>query len=153
MRTLLCPTPEDTLRVGRSLGQRVGPGTVVALIGDLGAGKTVLARGLAAGLGVTTRVQSPTFVLVQAHGGGRLPFWHADLYRLGDATELEQLGLDEILGGDGVVVMEWADRFPELLPPDHLVVRLDEVAGPGSARRVTLSATGPYHEPLEAVDD
>jgi tRNA threonylcarbamoyladenosine biosynthesis protein TsaE len=119
------------------------------LHGDLGAGKTVLAKGVGAGLGVTTRVQSPSFILVQAHLGGRLPFWHVDLYRIGDPSELEQLGLDELVEGDGVTVIEWAERFPDALPPDHLKVGLE---GEGNERTIAIRATGPRHRPLERVD-
>jgi len=149
VRTILADTPEHTFAVGVALGRAAFPGAALALVGDLGAGKTVLARGVGAGLQVTTRVQSPSFILVQTHHGGRLPLWHADLYRLGDASELDQLGLDELLDADGVVMVEWADRFPELLPEDHLLVRLVDL---GQARRLELGATGPRHRPLEGID-
>ena len=135
----------------RALGQRVGeicvPGTVVALVGDLGTGKTVFAKGVGAGLAVPGRIVSPTFVVIQAHEGGRLPFWHADLYRLGEASDLEQLGLDEVLEGDGVVLVEWADRFPEALPNDRLEVRLEDHA---TGRCVSIIGFGPRHLALEA---
>lgn len=108
-------------------------------------GKTVLAQGVGAGLGVTSVVRSPTFILVAAHEGGRLPLWHADLYRLGSVDEVEQLGLDEILEGDGVAVLEWADRFPEALPADVLWIRFAEV---GDGRVLTLDPTGPRHREL-----
>lgn len=140
-----CATADDTFALGTRLGRSAGPGTVVALIGDLGAGKTVFARGVGEGLAVRTRVSSPTFVIVQSHTGGRLPLWHADLYRLEDAEEIEQLGLEELIAGDGVVLIEWADRFPELLPADHLRV---ELHGDGEGREVHLTATGPRAEAL-----
>jgi tRNA threonylcarbamoyladenosine biosynthesis protein TsaE len=136
----------ETLALGEALGRAARPGTVVALIGDLGAGKTVFARGFAAGLEVSTRVQSPTFIILHAHEGGRLPFWHADLYRLGGADDVEQLGLDEVIEGDGAVLIEWADRFPELLPADRLDVTLEHL---DVGRRITVEATGPHHAPLE----
>ncbi|MCO4743570.1 MAG: tRNA (adenosine(37)-N6)-threonylcarbamoyltransferase complex ATPase subunit type 1 TsaE [Proteobacteria bacterium] len=140
-----CPNPEDTEALGASLGRHAMPGTVVALSGDLGAGKTVFARGVGAGLGVTTRVQSPSYIIVQSHEGGRLPFAHADLYRLGDADELEQLGLDDVLDAGGMVLIEWAERFPEVLPTDHVVCVIREVA---DGRAVELSATGPSAQQL-----
>lgn len=149
MRTVHTTSAEHTRALGAALGRAARPGTVIALQGELGAGKTVLAKGVGEGLGVATRVQSPTFILVQAHGGGRLPFWHADLYRLGEAGELVHLGLDELLEGGGVVVIEWADRFPEVLPADRLEVRL---SGEGDRRTVVLRATGPRHRALEHVD-
>src|SRR5262245_17277431 len=113
MWTTRCATPADTLRLGESLGRRVGPGTVISLTGDLGAGKTVFARGFGAGLGVTTRITSPTFIIVAAHEGGRLPFWHADFYRVGDAGEIDALGMSV---DHGVLLVEWGERFPEALP-------------------------------------
>jgi tRNA threonylcarbamoyladenosine biosynthesis protein TsaE len=118
----------------------------VALEGDLGAGKTVFARGVGAGLGVTTRVQSPTFVLVRTHEGGRLPFWHADFYRLNDKEDLRYLGLNEFLGGGGVLVIEWADRFVEWMPEEHIHVQFEQTV-PGS-RLIRWSAVGPAHNLL-----
>ncbi|MBW1880810.1 MAG: tRNA (adenosine(37)-N6)-threonylcarbamoyltransferase complex ATPase subunit type 1 TsaE [Deltaproteobacteria bacterium] len=149
MRTLHSFGPEDTWALGAAIGRAAFPGTVVALQGELGAGKTVLAKGIGAGLAVTTRVQSPSFILVQAHLGGRLPFWHVDLYRVGDVSELEQLGLDELVEGDGVTVIEWAERLSEAMPPDHLQVHLE---GEGNERAITIRGTGPRHRPLEEVD-
>lgn len=146
MRTLHLDGPDDTHALGERLGRAAHPGARLALIGDLGAGKTSLVRGLAAGLGVPGRVQSPTFVVVQIHEGGRLPLWHADLYRLGGADELVLLGLDE--PGDAVVAVEWADRFPETLGDDHLEIHLSDE---GEGRRAELRATGPRHAALEAA--
>ena len=147
MRTVRTQGPEQTHALGVALGRAAFPGAVIALSGDLGAGKTVLAKGLGAGLDVPTRVQSPTFVLVQAHPDGRLPLWHCDLYRIGDG-EIPNLGLDDLIGGDGVVVIEWAERFPALLPDDHLEIRLE---GTGDERTIELRATGPRHAALEGV--
>ena len=146
MRTILLKTAEDTHALGFRLALAAGPGTFLALVGDLGAGKTALVRGLGEGLAIPSRVQSPTFLLVQVHEGGRLPLWHADLYRLSDLDELEILGLDEHL--DGVVAVEWADRFPDALPADRLEVRLHHDP---RGRRAELHATGPRHAALEVV--
>jgi tRNA threonylcarbamoyladenosine biosynthesis protein TsaE len=147
MPIVRCPRHEDTFALGERVGRAAIAGTVVALIGDLGAGKTVFARGVGSGLGVGTRVQSPTFVIVAAHEGGRLPFWHVDLYRVG-AEDLPGLGLGEVLDQPGVVVVEWGDRFPDLLPSDRLEVRIDEE---GSERRIRVDATGPRHAHLEGA--
>jgi len=147
MTALYTTSAEGTYALGERLGRLATPGTVVALVGDLGAGKTVFSRGVGAGLGVQTRVCSPTFIIVQTHEGGRLPFWHADFYRLDQVEDLEQLGLDDILEAGGVAVIEWADRFPEVLPEDRLEIRLDEA---DEGRRVTLRGTGPLHRDLEA---
>jgi tRNA threonylcarbamoyladenosine biosynthesis protein TsaE len=148
MNTVLTRNESETFALGARLGRAAEPGIVVALIGELGAGKTVFARGVGEGLAVETRVSSPTFILVQTHEGGRLPYWHADFYRLTHLEDLEQLGLDEVLEGAGVTVIEWADRFPDALPVDRLEVRFDDDV---EGRRITLRATGPRHEALEAI--
>jgi tRNA threonylcarbamoyladenosine biosynthesis protein TsaE len=136
------------MALGRRLGAYATPGTVVALVGDLGAGKTLFSRGVGEGLGVPSRVNSPTFVLAMLHTGGRLALWHADFYRLADVEELEQLGLDEAMEGDGLVLVEWADRFEAWMPSDHLRLTLTEH---GEGRRVQVQATGPRHRALEAI--
>lgn len=141
-------TPDETFALGVGLGERAFPGTVFALTGDLGAGKTALVRGIAAGLGAPGRISSPTFGLVHAHPGGRLPLIHADWYRLGAAEEVEDSGLFE-LGHDGVLAIEWADRFPEVLPEDHLVVALSEA---GEGREVVFRAHGAMHRVFEGLD-
>ncbi|MCB9678529.1 MAG: tRNA (adenosine(37)-N6)-threonylcarbamoyltransferase complex ATPase subunit type 1 TsaE [Alphaproteobacteria bacterium] len=138
-------TPEAMEALGRALGEAAPAGTVIALHGDLGAGKSVLARGIARGLGIGGRIPSPTFILVAEYTEGRLPLHHCDLYRLSDPDELVNLGLDEVLGGDGVVVVEWAERFPEILPADHLEVR---IAIDGEARDVAIAGTGPVSQRL-----
>ncbi len=134
-------SPAETRAFGHRLGECAEQGCVAALVGDLGAGKTCLSQGIAAGLGVQGPITSPTFVIVQAYPDGRLPFFHADYYRLGEESELTELGLDEILEGEGVAAVEWADRFWETLPADHLRLSL-EFGGPLS-RRLTVEATGP----------
>lgn len=139
MIQIRCADEAATFALGRRLGEVARPGTAVALDGDLGAGKTVFARGVGAGLAVATRVNSPTFVLVAQHEG-RLPLWHADLYRLGDGTELDHLGLDQAI--EGVLLVEWASRFAEALPDDHLAISLGI---DGDAREVRIEARGPGH--------
>ena len=141
MRTFHTQNPAETEALGERLGQAAVPGLVVHLQGDLGAGKTAFARGVGRGLQIDTRVQSPTFVIVHMHEGGRLPFAHADLYRLADPDELLVLGLDEF--DDGVLLVEWADRFPEVLPTDHLVIALTEVEGHLDHRRIDGRGHGP----------
>jgi tRNA threonylcarbamoyladenosine biosynthesis protein TsaE len=131
----------ETRAFGLRLGETAAPGCVAALVGDLGAGKTCLSQGIAAGLGVRGPVTSPTFVIVQAYPDGRLPFFHADYYRLGEESELTELGLDEILEGEGVAAVEWADRFWETLPEDHL--RLALAFEGAETRGLTVEATGP----------
>jgi tRNA threonylcarbamoyladenosine biosynthesis protein TsaE len=133
---------EDTLALGRRIGRAARSGDVVALVGDLGSGKTVLAKGMAEGLGAASarEVVSPTFVLCREHLGGRIPFYHLDAYRLRGAADLEAIGSAEILAGDGLSALEWADRAPQALPEDHLGIRI-EVTGPED-RRLTFAAHG-----------
>ena len=119
-------SPEETHAVGARLAERLGPGDVVALTGELGAGKTCFTQGLARGLGVTGRVVSPTFVLVNEYRG-RMPVHHVDAYRTESLTELLDLGLDELFSGDGVTVVEWADKLLPLLPARAIHVHIEGV--------------------------
>jgi tRNA threonylcarbamoyladenosine biosynthesis protein TsaE len=130
---------QETQALGERLGARLGTGDVVACVGPLGAGKTCFLQGLARGLGVMTDVTSPTFVLVNQYRG-RLPVYHVDAYRTGSLTELVDLGLEEMLHGEGVTIVEWADKLLPLLPPRTVTVtiaglgdepRQIELAGPG----------------------
>lgn len=147
--TLHCADVEATRALGRRVGALAVPGTVLALDGDLGAGKTVFAKGVGEGLAVPTRVTSPTFVLVALHEDGRLPLWHVDLYRLADGEDLDDLELDEAV--EGVLLVEWASRFRDALPADRLDIALEH---DGDARIVRLDATGPRHQALvEALRD
>jgi len=111
MASIISHNPRETEALGRALAAGLRPGDVLALCGDLGAGKTHLVKGLAAGLGISQEITSPTFTLVHEHRDGRLPLYHIDLYRLESARELEPM--EEYLHGDGVTVVEWADKFPE----------------------------------------
>ena len=122
--SLTAATPEQTATAGEALGRTLGPGDVVALYGELGAGKTCFVQGLVRGLGVTTQATSPTFVLVNEYRG-RLPVHHVDAYRTGSLTELMDLGLLDLFGGDGVTLLEWADRAEPLLPARAIRVRIE----------------------------
>jgi tRNA threonylcarbamoyladenosine biosynthesis protein TsaE len=135
VREISAPTPEETTAAGVALGGTLAPGDVVALYGGLGAGKTCFTQGLVAGLGVQTRATSPTFVLVNEYQG-RLPVHHVDAYRTNSLTELVDLGLLDLLGGDGVTIIEWADRAEALLPARAIRVRIDGVGD--EPRRITI---------------
>ncbi|MBQ7455649.1 MAG: tRNA (adenosine(37)-N6)-threonylcarbamoyltransferase complex ATPase subunit type 1 TsaE [Clostridia bacterium] len=124
MTTVLAPTREDTQALGRALAAALRAGDVVLLTGDMGAGKSEFARGVARGLGITAAVPSPSFTILNVYDEGRLPLYHFDWYRIGDVSELTDMGLDEYVGGDGVCLIEWHERAPELLPEDCLEVRL-----------------------------
>ena len=132
--------PEETTALGRALGALLEPGDVILLTGDLGAGKSVLARGLARGLGITQAMPSPTFTLMQPYEG-RIPFYHFDLYRLDDPDQFFEAGLDEYVGGDGAAVIEWPDRA-ELALDRFMTVALHRCEHSDEARRITLTLTG-----------
>ncbi|MCB9681557.1 MAG: tRNA (adenosine(37)-N6)-threonylcarbamoyltransferase complex ATPase subunit type 1 TsaE [Alphaproteobacteria bacterium] len=142
--TLHLPDPDATHALGAALGRAAFPGAVLALQGDLGAGKTLLTQGLAAALGVSGPVQSPTFLLLAEHDSGRLPLFHADLYRLDDPADLVQTGLDDVIGVIGVTVVEWADKHPEALPDERLELTLAH-APDGRGRVATWRAFGARH--------
>ena len=109
-------SPEETFETGRKLGETAVPGQVFTLMGDLGVGKTVFTQGLARGLEITEPVSSPTFTIVQVYEEGRLPFYHFDVYRIGDVEEMDEVGFDDYIMGDGVSLIEWADLIEEILP-------------------------------------
>ncbi len=134
MGTIISRSAEETYRAGYAEGERVRAGDVLALVGDLGAGKTQWVKGLAAGLGSDATVTSPTFTLIHEYEGGRAPLYHLDCYRLERAEELLGIGLDEYLDGRGVVVIEWGDKFGELLPAGTRWVRFR--IGEGDEREI-----------------
>jgi tRNA threonylcarbamoyladenosine biosynthesis protein TsaE len=109
---------EETIAIGRTYGQKAARRDVFALAGDLGAGKTQFVKGFVAGLGSGAEVTSPTFVLVHEYGGGRFPVYHFDFYRLEQSDAVLRLGFDEYIYGDGVSLIEWADRYPDLIPKE-----------------------------------
>jgi tRNA threonylcarbamoyladenosine biosynthesis protein TsaE len=132
-----------TERFAARFAASIQPGDVIALIGDLGAGKTCFARGLARGLSVPTDVPvtSPTFTMMNQYEG-RLPIYHFDLYRVADLDELEAIGYREFVGGDGVAVMEWADRVPDALPVAHIRIEL-HLGEKVNERRITVEHVQP----------
>jgi len=144
---LVCRTsaPEETERLGAVLGSLAGAGDVICLYGPLGAGKTVLARGIGRGLGVTGRITSPTFTLIHEHRG-RLPFYHADAYRLECAQHFLDLGGEEYLYGDGVIVIEWAGNIAAALPAERLDVYF--CTGDGEERLLRFFPRGERHRRL-----
>ena len=131
--------PEETMRTGRMLGESAAPGQVYALVGDLGVGKTVFTKGFAEGLGIEEPVNSPTFTILQIYEEGRLPLYHFDVYRIEEPEEMEEIGLDEYIDGDGVCLIEWAGRIEELLPGDVIVVFIEKDLEKGlDYRRITV---------------
>lgn len=130
---------EETKEAGAMLAALVSAGDVIPLAGDLGAGKTCFVQGFARGLGIQEPVTSPTFNLLLVHQG-RLPLYHFDLYRLARPDELEDIGFYELIGADGVAVIEWGDRFPQALPADRLMLRFFRAAE--AVRRIEVAAHG-----------
>jgi tRNA threonylcarbamoyladenosine biosynthesis protein TsaE len=114
--TFISNNPAETEEIGRRFANNVDTGSVLALEGDLGSGKTQFTKGLVAALGSSIPVTSPTFTIIHEYPGGRLPVYHFDFFRLEDQESVARLGLDDYLFGDGISVIEWADRFPELIP-------------------------------------
>ena len=119
MKEIESSKPEDTYALGRQIGKEAKPGDVYTLIGDLGVGKTVFTQGLAEGLGITEPVNSPTFTILQIYEEGRLPFYHFDVYRIGDISEMDEIGYEDCFYGDGVSLIEWADLIEEILPEKY----------------------------------
>ena len=142
MKTQETFSAEETFRFGKELGERASAGEVYCLNGDLGVGKTVLTQGFAAGLGIRGAVSSPTFTILQEYTEGRLPLYHFDVYRLEEEEELDEIGFDDYLYGDGVCLIEWAERFPERLPEAAFEIRIEkDLTKDFSYRRITV--TGP----------
>ena len=115
-----------TYELGLAMGREARPGEVYTLIGDLGVGKTVFTKGLAAGLGIQEPVSSPTFTILQEYEEGRLPFYHFDVYRIGDVEEMDEIGYEDYFYGDGVCLIEWADLIREILPDHYKEIRIEK---------------------------
>jgi tRNA threonylcarbamoyladenosine biosynthesis protein TsaE len=146
---LVSRSHEQTQAIGLAMGEAAESGDLFLLSGELGAGKTCLTQGVLWGLGVDDYARSPTFVLVSQHMG-RLPMYHVDLYRLEDASETIELGLDEYVSGDGVCVVEWAERAMSAFPESRLEVTIEYVAA--TERRLEFRARGArYHRVVEAA--
>ena len=132
-------SPEETFQVGKSLGEKAYPGQVITLTGDLGVGKTVFTQGLAKGLGIEEPVNSPTFTIVQVYEGGRLPFYHFDVYRIGDVEEMDEIGYEDYFYGEGVCLIEWAELIQEILPDNIISVTIEKDLEKGfDYRKITI---------------
>ncbi len=119
---------EETRAIGRIVGRYAAPGDVALLTGELGTGKTCLTQGILNGLGSDDVARSPTFVLIAEHHHGRIPLYHMDLYRIGSIEQVEEIGIDEYLEGDGLTVVEWADNVPGVFPDDSLRIHFELVS-------------------------
>ena len=136
-------SPEETFRLGRKLGEAALPGQVFTLTGDLGTGKTVFTQGFAKGLGIAEPANSPTFTIVQVYDEGRLPLYHFDVYRIGDVEEMEEVGFEDYVMGEGVSLIEWAELISEILPEKRTAVRIEKDLEQGfDYRRITIEELG-----------
>jgi len=132
-------SPEETFAAGKRLGVAARPGELYTLSGELGVGKTVFTQGVAAGLDITEHVNSPTFTIVQIYEKGRLPLYHFDVYRIGDIEEMDEIGYEDYFYGEGLCIVEWADRIRELIPADakHITIEKDLEKG-FDYRKITI---------------
>ncbi|MDD3278430.1 MAG: tRNA (adenosine(37)-N6)-threonylcarbamoyltransferase complex ATPase subunit type 1 TsaE [Lachnospiraceae bacterium] len=129
----------ETFALGKKLGEQALPGQIYTLVGDLGVGKTVFTQGIAAGLGIEEPISSPTFTIIQEYESGRLPFYHFDVYRIGDIEEMEEIGYDDYFFGEGVTMIEWANLIEELLPDSIISVKIEKDLDRGfDYRRITI---------------
>lgn len=130
----------ETYELGKKVGEQAKAGEIYTLIGDLGVGKTVLTQGLAAGLGIAEPICSPTFTIIQIYEEGRLPFYHFDVYRIGDVEEMEEVGYEDYFYGEGVCLIEWANLIEEILPENCRRITIEKDLSKGyDYRRITLS--------------
>ena len=130
---------QETFELGRRIGQQAKKGQIYTLEGDLGVGKTVLTQGVAAGLKITEPIRSPTFTILQEYQEGRLPFYHFDVYRIGDVEEMEEIGYDDYFFGDGICLIEWANLIQEILPENVISIVIEKNLEKGfDYRRITL---------------
>ena len=136
-------SPQETFAIGEQIGKEAQPGQVYTLIGDLGVGKTVFTQGVANGLGITEPVNSPTFTIVQIYEEGRMPFYHFDVYRIGDVEEMDEIGFEDYVYGDGVCLIEWAELIREILPEDFVSILIEKDLEKGfDYRKITLERGG-----------
>lgn len=134
--TEISRSAEETFAYGRRMAENAWPGEVICLEGDLGVGKTVFTKGFAAGLGITEPVSSPTFTILQEYSEGRMPLYHFDAYRIEDPEEMDEVGFDDYIYGEGVCIIEWAGRIEEMLPLDRITLRISKDLNQGFDYRI-----------------
>ena len=132
-------SPAETFELGVQIGKEAKPGQVFTLIGDLGVGKTVFTQGMAKGLGIEEAVNSPTFTIVQVYEDGRLPFYHFDVYRIGDIEEMDEIGYEDYFYGEGLCMIEWANLIEEIIPTHHKEITIEKDLEKGfDYRKITI---------------
>lgn len=130
---------EETYKLGVEIGQKATQGQVYTLVGDLGVGKTVFTQGLAKGLEIEEPISSPTFTIVQVYDEGRLPFYHFDVYRIGDISEMDEIGFEDYVYGEGVSLIEWANLIEEILPEERISITIEKDLEKGfDYRKITI---------------
>ena len=130
---------EETFALGEKIGREAIPGQVYTLLGDLGVGKTVFTQGVAKGLGISEPICSPTFTIVQVYEEGRMPFYHFDVYRIGDVEEMDEIGYEDYFYGDGICFIEWANLIEEIIPTDRIQITIKKNPEKGySYREITI---------------
>lgn len=130
---------EETLKLGEQMGREVKTGTVCTLVGDLGVGKTVFTQGIALGLNIEESICSPTFTIVQVYEEGRMPFYHFDVYRIGDIEEMDEIGYEDYFYGEGLAMIEWANLIEEILPKDRIDITIEKDLQKGfDYRKITI---------------
>ncbi|MBR3807099.1 MAG: tRNA (adenosine(37)-N6)-threonylcarbamoyltransferase complex ATPase subunit type 1 TsaE [Lachnospiraceae bacterium] len=139
MKIIESYSADDTFSIGKEIGENAKPGSVYTLIGDLGVGKTVFTQGVAKGLEITEPISSPTFTILQVYEEGRLPFYHFDVYRIGDVEEMEEIGYEDCFYGDGICFIEWANLIEEILPKNYTQVTIEKDLEKGfDYRKITI---------------
>ena len=139
-RVIETNSPEETLALGEQLGRAAQPGDVYTLVGDLGVGKTVLTQGIAHGLEIDEPICSPTFTIVQVYEEGRMPFYHFDVYRIGDIEEMDEIGYEDYFYGEGLTMIEWANLIEEILPEHRKEITIEKNLEKGiDYRRITIT--------------
>lgn len=134
---------EETAELGRRMGLEAKLGEVYTLVGDLGVGKTVFTQGIALGLGITEAISSPTFTIVQVYEEGRMPFYHFDVYRIGDIEEMDEIGYEDYFYGEGLTMIEWANLIEEILPEKRKEITIEKDLEKGfDYRRITIKEVG-----------
>ena len=131
--------PRETFALGKKMGEEAEAGQVICLNGDLGVGKTVFTQGFAEGLGIEGTGNSPTFTILQEYDDGRLPFYHFDVYRIGDVSEMDEIGYEDCFYGDGVSLIEWSELIEEILPDDVITITIEKDLDKGfDYRKITI---------------
>lgn len=139
MKIIETYSPEETFQAGKRLGEQAGKGQVYCLDGDLGVGKTVFTQGFARGLGIQSDVNSPTFTIIQQYEEGRLPLYHFDVYRIGDISEMDEIGYEDCFYGEGVCLIEWASLVEEIIPETAIEIRIEKDLEKGfDYRKITV---------------